>query len=38
MQGMGLNAEVDTELLRALADVVGNTYTFQLRLKEFNDV
>lgn len=34
--GIGLNAEVDTELPRALADVVGNTYTFQLRLKDFN--
>nr|VDD40904.1 unnamed protein product [Brassica oleracea] len=27
---------VDTDLPRSLADIVGSTYTFQLRLKGFN--
>ncbi|CDY72534.1 BnaAnng41410D, partial [Brassica napus] len=27
---------VDTELPRSLAEIVGNTYTFQLKLKDFN--
>ncbi|KAG2276067.1 hypothetical protein Bca52824_058622 [Brassica carinata] len=27
---------VDTDLPRSLADIVGSTYTFQLRLKDFN--
>lgn len=36
MQGIGVNAQVDTEFPRSLADVVGNTYTFQLKLKDFN--
>lgn len=35
-QGIGVNAQVDTELPRSLAPVVGNTYTFQLKLKDFN--
>ncbi|KAL0738754.1 hypothetical protein Bca4012_014964 [Brassica carinata] len=34
--GIGINAQVDTELPRALADIVGNSYTFQLKLKDFN--
>ncbi|KAJ4872319.1 Uncharacterized protein Rs2_46011 [Raphanus sativus] len=34
--GIGVNAEVDTELPRSLADIVGNIYTFQLKLKDFN--
>ncbi|WZZ34177.1 hypothetical protein YC2023_017584 [Brassica napus] len=34
--GIGVNAQVDTELPRSLADVIGNTYTFQLKLKDFN--
>lgn len=34
--GIGANAEVDVELPRSLADIVGRTYTFQLRLKDFN--
>lgn len=36
LQGVGVNAEVDTELPRSLAPVVGNTYTFHLKLKDFN--
>ncbi|KAL0763725.1 hypothetical protein Bca101_079876 [Brassica carinata] len=31
-----VNAQVDTDLPRSLADIVGSTYTFQLRLKDFN--
>lgn len=31
-QGIG----VDAELPLSLAEIVGNTYTFQLRLKDFN--
>ncbi|KAL0696929.1 hypothetical protein Bca4012_064109 [Brassica carinata] len=34
--GIGVNAQVDTEFPRSLADVVGNTYIFQLKLKDFN--
>ncbi|KAJ4878947.1 Rep_fac-A_C domain-containing protein [Raphanus sativus] len=34
--GIGVNAQVDKELPRSLAPVVGNTYTFQLKLKDFN--
>lgn len=30
MLGKGVNAQVDTELPRSLAEIVGNTYTFQL--------
>lgn len=26
--GVGVNAQVDTELPRSLSDIVGNTYTF----------
>ncbi|KAL0723152.1 hypothetical protein Bca4012_037751 [Brassica carinata] len=33
--GIGVNAHVDTELPRSLADIVGNTYTFQLRRLQF---
>ena len=32
----GVDAQVDTELPRSLAEIVGNTYTFQLKLKDFN--
>ena len=31
LQGIGVNAQVDTELPRSLAKIVGNTYTFQLK-------
>ncbi|CAN7048494.1 unnamed protein product [Brassica rapa subsp. trilocularis] len=34
--GIGLSAHVDTELPRTLAGIVGNTYTFQLKLTDFN--
>ncbi|CAN6899615.1 unnamed protein product [Brassica oleracea] len=34
--GIGTNAEVDVVLPRSLADLVGRTYTFQLKLKDFN--
>ncbi|KAG2243940.1 hypothetical protein Bca52824_094225 [Brassica carinata] len=34
--GMGTNAQVDIDLPRSLANLVGSTYTFQLRLKDFN--
>ncbi|CAF1904530.1 unnamed protein product [Brassica napus] len=34
--GVGLNAQVDTDLPRVLSELVGKTYTFQLKLKEFN--
>ncbi|CDY29582.1 BnaA03g54270D [Brassica napus] len=34
--GIGINAQVDTDLPQALAGIVGNTYTFQLRLTDFN--
>ncbi|WZZ82489.1 hypothetical protein YC2023_103061 [Brassica napus] len=34
--GIGINAEVDVVLPRSLADLVGRTYTFQLKLKDFN--
>ena len=33
---IGVDAQVDTELPRSLAEIVGNTYTFQLKLKDFN--
>ena len=36
MQGVGLNAQVDTDLPRVLSELVGKTYTFQLKLKDFN--
>ncbi|KAF3538136.1 hypothetical protein F2Q69_00025341 [Brassica cretica] len=34
--GIGTNAQVDVVLPRPLADLVGRTYTFQLKLKDFN--
>ncbi|WZZ09137.1 hypothetical protein YC2023_095058 [Brassica napus] len=34
--GIGINAQVDVVLPRPLADLVGRTYTFQLKLKDFN--
>nr|VDD55807.1 unnamed protein product [Brassica oleracea] len=34
--GVGATAQVDVDLPRPLADIVGNTYTFQLKLKDFN--
>ncbi|XP_033137296.1 uncharacterized protein LOC103838187 isoform X4 [Brassica rapa] len=34
--GIGTNAQVDIDLPRSLANLVGSTYTFQLRLKDFN--
>ncbi|CAF1882958.1 unnamed protein product [Brassica oleracea] len=34
--GIGANAQVDIELSRSLADLVGSTYTFQFKLKDFN--
>ncbi|CAN7094749.1 replication protein A 70 kDa DNA-binding subunit A [Brassica rapa] len=34
--GIGVDAQVDTELPRSLADIVGKTYTFQLKLNDFN--
>lgn len=36
VQGIGAHAEVDTELPRSLASVVNNTYTFHLKLTDFN--
>ena len=36
VQGIGVDAQVDTELPRSLADIVGKTYTFQLKLDDFN--
>lgn len=35
LQGIGLDAQVDTELPPALAEIVGETYTFQLKLNDF---
>ena len=35
-QGIGISAHVDTELPRTLTVIVGNTYTFQLKLTDFN--
>ncbi|KAL0713494.1 hypothetical protein Bca4012_020472 [Brassica carinata] len=34
--GVGVNAQVDSALPRSLAGIVGNTYTFQLKLTDFN--
>ncbi|KAH0877002.1 hypothetical protein HID58_064396 [Brassica napus] len=34
--GIGVDAQVDTDLPRFLAKIFGNTYTFQLKLKDFN--
>ncbi|XP_033128410.1 uncharacterized protein LOC103853519 isoform X1 [Brassica rapa] len=34
--GIGTNAQVDVVLPRPLADLVGRTYTFQLKLTDFN--
>ncbi|KAL0865147.1 hypothetical protein Bca101_044265 [Brassica carinata] len=34
--GIGVNAQVNTALRRSLADIVGNSYTFQLKLTDFN--
>ena len=36
LQGIGVDAQVDTELPQSLADIVGKTYTFQLKLNDFN--
>lgn len=36
VQGIGADARVDTDLPRCLADIVGKTFTFQLRLNDFN--
>ncbi|CAN7029358.1 unnamed protein product [Brassica oleracea var. botrytis] len=36
LQGIGVDAQVDIELHRSLAEIVGNTYAFQLKLKDFN--
>lgn len=36
LHGIGVNARVDTKIPRSLAEIVGNTYTFQLKLKDFN--
>nr|VDC83231.1 unnamed protein product [Brassica rapa] len=36
IMGIGISAHVDTELPRTLAGIVGNTYTFQLKLTDFN--
>ena len=33
---IGVNVQVDTDIPRSLADIVGNTYIFQLRLKDSN--
>ncbi|CAG7861826.1 unnamed protein product [Brassica rapa] len=35
-KGVGATAQVDVDLPCSLADIVGNTYTFQLKLKYFN--
>lgn len=35
MQGIGVHAQVDTELHRSLAEIVGKTYTFH-KLNDFN--
>ncbi|CAH8306067.1 unnamed protein product [Eruca vesicaria subsp. sativa] len=35
-RGIGVDARVDTDLPRSLADIVGKTYTFQLKLNDFN--
>ncbi|KAL0762803.1 hypothetical protein Bca101_078954 [Brassica carinata] len=34
--GIGVDAQVDTDLPRSFAEIFGNTYTFQLKLKDFN--
>ncbi|KAL0676021.1 hypothetical protein Bca4012_004002 [Brassica carinata] len=34
--GIGISVHVDTELPRTLTVIVGNTYTFQLKLTDFN--
>ncbi|CAF2151601.1 unnamed protein product [Brassica napus] len=34
--GIGATAQVDVHLPRSFADIVRNTYTFQLKLKDFN--
>lgn len=34
--GIGVDARVDTDLPGCLADIVGKTYTFQLKLNDFN--
>lgn len=36
MQGADVNAHVDNELPQFVSDIVGKTYTFQLKLDEFN--
>ena len=36
LQGIGPTAQVDVHLPRSFADIVRNTYTFQLKLKDFN--
>ncbi|KAF8096421.1 hypothetical protein N665_0309s0047 [Sinapis alba] len=34
--GIGVSASVDTEIPQSIADIVGRTYTFQLKLTDFN--
>lgn len=36
LQGVGVNAHVDNELPEFIADIVGKTFIFQLKLVEFN--
>ena len=36
LQGSGVDAKVDTDLPQSLADIVGNTYTFQLKVTDFS--
>ena len=36
LQEVGVNAQVYTDMPRSLADSVGNTYIFQLRMKDSN--
>lgn len=36
MQGVGFNAHVDNELPELIADIVGKTFIFLLKLVKFN--
>ena len=36
LQGVGVDAHVEDELPQFVADIVGKTFTFQLKLGEFN--